>query len=70
MNPNKADFEQSELLLYQVMVLRESGRLKEAVRHLESYEHLICDKLAVKETKGTSFEYYKFNIFCSSLKKC
>lgn len=46
------DYEHSELLLYQDMVLRESGQLNEALKHIELYEDQICDKLAVLETKA------------------
>lgn len=52
MSPSKIDIEHSELLLYQNMVLRESGQLKEALKYLEDYEQLICDKLSLKEIKG------------------
>lgn len=53
MSSSKIDIEHSELLLYQNMVLRESGQLNEALQHLENYDQLICDKLALKEIKGT-----------------
>lgn len=46
------DYEHSELLLYQNMVLREAGLLEEALNHLNKYEEQICDKLSVLETKA------------------
>ena len=52
MSPSKVDIEHSELLLYQNMVLRESGQLNEALKYIEEYDQLICDKLSLKEIKG------------------
>ena len=49
---DSADYEQSELMLYQAMVIRESGRLSEALDHLDKYESQICDKVTVQEMKG------------------
>ncbi|KDR18769.1 NMDA receptor-regulated protein 1 [Zootermopsis nevadensis] len=46
------DYEHSELLLYQNMVIQESGALKEALDHLTRYSDQICDKLSIKETLG------------------
>ncbi|KAJ4450875.1 N-alpha-acetyltransferase 15, NatA auxiliary subunit, partial [Periplaneta americana] len=46
------DYEHSELLLYQNMVIQESGALKEALEHLTQYSNQICDKLSIKETLG------------------
>jgi peptide alpha-N-acetyltransferase len=46
------DYEHSELLLYQNMVIQESGALKEALDHLTRYSDQICDKLSIKETFG------------------
>lgn len=54
------DYEHSELLLYQNMVIQESGALKEALDHLTRYSDQICDKLSIKETLG------KFCARCSS----
>ncbi|EDO40471.1 predicted protein, partial [Nematostella vectensis] len=54
-NQMKVDVEQSELLLYQNMVLRESGQLNEAIKYLDTNEPLICDKLAIKEVQGQIF---------------
>ncbi|XP_026490356.1 N-alpha-acetyltransferase 15, NatA auxiliary subunit [Vanessa tameamea] len=49
------DYEQSELLLYQNMVLAESGQYERALQHLQKFQNQILDKLSVKETSG---EYY------------
>jgi len=46
------DYEYSELLLYQNMVIRESGDVDAALQHLETYEQSICDKINLKEIKG------------------
>ena len=49
---DSADYEQSELMLYQAMVIREAGRLREALEHLDKYEAQICDKVTVQEMRG------------------
>lgn len=46
------DYEHSELLLYQNLVIQESGELKEALKHLESSQDQIVDKLTLKENLG------------------
>ena len=46
------DYEYSELLMYQNMVIRASGDVHAALSHLELYEQAICDKISFKETKG------------------
>lgn len=46
---NNYDYEHSELLLYQNMVIRESGDLKAALTHLETSQDQIVDKLTLKE---------------------
>jgi len=46
------DYEHSELLMYQNMVLKESGDTEAALAHLELYESAICDKIALREIKG------------------
>ncbi|MCL4127711.1 UNVERIFIED_CONTAM: hypothetical protein GTU68_030789 [Idotea baltica] len=46
------DYEYSELLLYQNMVLRESNRVEEAMEHLLSYQSNICDKVTLQEIRG------------------
>lgn len=51
--PNNFEaYEHSELLLYQNMVIRESGDLREALKHLEMNQNLVVDKLTLKETFG------------------
>ncbi|XP_045539538.1 N-alpha-acetyltransferase 15, NatA auxiliary subunit [Papilio machaon] len=49
------DYEHSELLLYQNMVLAESGQYERALQHLHKFQSQILDKLSIKETSG---EYY------------
>ncbi|KAL1460229.1 hypothetical protein WDU94_012156, partial [Cyamophila willieti] len=49
---NSYDFEHSELLLYQSMVIQESGDLEEAIKHLDKFKEQIHDKLTVEETYG------------------
>ncbi|XP_074100455.1 N-alpha-acetyltransferase 15/16 [Cotesia typhae] len=46
------DYEHSELLLYQNLVIQESGDSEQALKHLDKYSHQICDKITVKETYG------------------
>ncbi|XP_076628911.1 N-alpha-acetyltransferase 15/16 isoform X2 [Colletes latitarsis] len=46
------DYEHSELLLYQNMVIQESGDCEQALKHLDKYSDQICDKVTVKETYG------------------
>ncbi len=46
------DYEHSELLLYQNMVLRESGDKTAALDHLVQYQSQICDRATFLETKG------------------
>jgi len=46
------DYEHSELLLYQNMVIQESGDYTAALEHLDKYEEQICDKLSLLETRG------------------
>lgn len=46
------DYEYSELLLYQNLVIRESKNLHEALRHLNLYEANICDKVTLQELRG------------------
>jgi len=49
---NAYDYEHSELLLYQNMVIAESGDVSGALEHLEQYKEQICDKVTWLETKG------------------
>ncbi len=46
------DYEHSELLLYQNLVIQESGDTSGALAHLEQYKDQICDKGNFLETKG------------------
>lgn len=46
------DYEHSELLLYQNLVIQESGDSEQALKHLDKYSDKICDKITVKETYG------------------
>jgi peptide alpha-N-acetyltransferase len=46
------DYEHSEMLLYQNMVMIEAGLEKDALDHLELFEKQILDRLAVQETRG------------------
>ncbi|XP_054164071.1 N-alpha-acetyltransferase 15, NatA auxiliary subunit-like [Oppia nitens] len=45
-------YENSELLLYQVMILKEANNYSEALSYLEKNESDICDKLAISEFKS------------------
>ncbi|XP_011499374.1 PREDICTED: N-alpha-acetyltransferase 15, NatA auxiliary subunit [Ceratosolen solmsi marchali] len=46
------DYEHSELLLYQNLVIQESGDSEQALKHLDKHCEQICDKITVKETYG------------------
>ena len=46
------DYEHSEMLLYQNMVMVEAGLEQEALQHLSDYDRQILDKLAVQEMRG------------------
>lgn len=46
------DYEQSELLLYEVMILSEAGNHKEGLEFLNKHSSQICDRLAVLEYKA------------------
>lgn len=50
--PKSFDYEHSELLLYQNMVMREAGMHTEAMVHLKDYDKQIVDRLNVSETKA------------------
>ncbi len=56
--PSGYDFEYSELLLYQNMVLRESGRLQAALTHLEENDQQIANRLQLIEIRGTIIPLY------------
>ena len=49
------DYEHSELLLYQNMVFQEAGNTEQALEHLDTYQHQICDKVTLLETRA---KYY------------
>lgn len=49
---NSFDYEYSELLLYQNMVMREAGLLEEALQHINTYKEFICDKVNSLEIRG------------------
>lgn len=49
---NTYDYEYSELLLYQNMVMREAGLLEEALEHVTTYKESICDRVTSLEIRG------------------
>lgn len=49
------DYEHSELVLYQNMVIQESGAFEEALKHLDHFHSQICDKLSIDETWGSLY---------------
>lgn len=46
------DYEFSEMVLYEVQLLQESGRGQDALKHLEDYKKFISDQLAYSEMRG------------------
>ncbi|KAK7097914.1 N-alpha-acetyltransferase 15, NatA auxiliary subunit-like [Littorina saxatilis] len=48
--PKSHDYEHSELLLYQNMVMRDAGMNQEALQQLDHYDLQIVDRLSVSET--------------------
>jgi len=56
---NDYDYEHSELLVYQNMVIEESGDTQAALKHLEDYEEGMCDKIKVLELKGKFHQILK-----------
>ena len=60
---NDYDYEHSELLVYQNMVIEESGDTQAALKHLEDYEEGMFDKIKVLELKG------KFQLILSNYKE-
>ena len=52
------DYEHSEMLLYQNMVMQEADMIDESLNHLNSNENQIVDRLYLLETRG---EYQVFN---------
>lgn len=57
------DYEHSELLLYQNMVLAESGQYERALQHLQKFQSQILDKLSIKETSGEYYLKLKRSVF-------
>jgi len=57
------DYEHSELLLYQNMVIEESGDTQAALEHLEKYTSQICDKVTLLESKGDIYIHIYFSNF-------
>ena len=55
------DFEHSEMLLYQNMILRESGKTRDALKHLTDFSKFITDKIQVKELQGEKIISIKTN---------
>lgn len=51
-HPEPIDYEQSELLLYQVMILFEARNFKEALDFINRHSSQICDRLSVLEYKA------------------
>ncbi|XP_065201361.1 N-alpha-acetyltransferase 15, NatA auxiliary subunit [Planococcus citri] len=49
------DFEHSEFLLYQNMVIQESGAYEEALKHLQTNKDQIYDKVTIQETFGSLY---------------
>jgi len=46
------DYEHSEMLLYQNMVMIDAGLEQDAIKHLQEFDRQILDRLVVQETKG------------------
>lgn len=46
------DYEHSELLLYQAMIMLEAGKENAALEHLNQYSNEIVDKISLLEMKG------------------
>ena len=46
------DYEFSEMILYEVQLLLESGAYKDALKFLEDFRHYVSDMLAYAEIKG------------------
>ena len=52
------DYEHSEMLLYQNMVMTEAGMYQEALDHLQQYDKQLVDRVTVQEHTGTHSVYY------------
>lgn len=60
--PKPYDYEHSEMLLYENMLLVEWGKYERALEHLNEYDKQIVDRLVFQETKGSlllKLERYK-----------
>lgn len=58
------DYESSELLLYQNMVIQDSGDIEQALVHLNEHSEQIFDKVTVKETYGKNqHQIFSQNLF-------
>ena len=57
----KYDYETSEFLLYENMVLREAGLYSKAIEHLNKNESFIVDKLCVEELRAEA--HMKLSLF-------
>ncbi|KAK3784704.1 hypothetical protein RRG08_032159 [Elysia crispata] len=53
--PKSFDYEHSELLLYQNMVMQEAGMYQEAMEHFRTYDKQIVDKLYIQETLASLY---------------
>lgn len=49
---SQIDIENSELILYEIMILIEAGRFEEALRRLEEDSTAISDRQTYFETRG------------------
>lgn len=69
--PKSLDYEHSELLMYQNLIMREAGMIDEAINHLQRYDKQIVDRLAVEETKGIKccWGLWGFDSLCNSVTK-
>ncbi|XP_067663696.1 N-alpha-acetyltransferase 15, NatA auxiliary subunit-like [Haliotis asinina] len=50
--PKPLDYEHSELLMYQNLVMREAGMYQRALDHLKMFDHQIVDRLSLQEIKA------------------
>lgn len=57
---NTADYETSELCLYQNMLYREAGLYEKAAEHLETNKKVIIDKLCLEEMRGKRLSFQQY----------
>lgn len=50
---DEAQYDHSELLLYQAEILKEAGLHRQSMTHLDKHKSQILDKLGFLELKGT-----------------